>query len=85
LVEVCWTPFAQNWALRCGGAWPKKSKKPGKGKVPEKTTTQPAPECQVGWVSEPPAKLPKRPGETAKSMPKEFKNDGKQTDGARSG
>jgi len=38
---------------------------------------------EVGWVSEPPAKLPKRPGETAKSMPKEFKNDGKQTDGAR--
>ena len=40
--------------------------------------------CQVGWRSEPPS-LPKRPGETAKSMPKEFKNDGKQTDGGRSG
>eukprot|EP00434_Breviolum_minutum_P022250 symbB.v1.2.019636.t1/scaffold1616.1/size109294/12 len=38
---------------------------------------------EVGWVSEPPANLTKRPGETAKSMPKEFKNDGKQTDGAR--
>ena len=62
----------------------------GVGSMPKSHTsrkfleqTQPH-HCQVGWRSEPPS-LPKRPGETAKSMPKEFKNDGKQTDGGRSG